>query len=137
MYGLCMADTKGFALPFRVTPGDADIALVGGDALRETHIETVLSARASSADDIGELAWDPERGSALEALRNASASDAVADFAALYAERAMAYALPDERLRAADVTISDRVIELVVRVAKADQPDRNARTVSVATKYSR
>ncbi len=137
MYRLRMADTKGFAFPFRVTPGDADIALVTGDALRETRVETVLSTRGSSAGEPGELAWDPERGSALEALRNASASEAVADFAALYAERALAYALPDERLRASDVTITDRTIELTVQVARADQPSRTARTVSVTTTFSR
>lgn len=132
-----MADTRGFALPFRITPGDADIALVSGDALRETRIETILATEASSAGDVGELAWDPERGSALESLRNAAATSAAADFAALYAEQALAYALPDERLRAVDVTITERTIDIAVKVQRADLPDRNARAISISTRFSR
>lgn len=130
-------DKRGITLPFRVTPGDADIATATGDALREIHVETVLSARASSDGEIGEIAWDPDRGSALDALRNAAASPAVADFAALYAERALAYALPNEVLRASDVVLDDRTIELTVKTTRLTETEQGERPISVTTQLSR
>lgn len=122
-------------MPFQITPGDADIATGTGDRKRETHIETILGMRASSAGDVGELAWDPDRGSALDSLRNAAASDAVADFAALYVESALAYALPDESLRAIDVIVDDRAIEITSQTSLAG--DRIQRLLSVTAKIQR
>ena len=130
-----MADLRGIALPFRITPGDADIATVSGDRKREMHIETILGTRASSAGEIGELAWDPDRGSALDSLRNAAASEAVGDFAALYVENALAYALPDESLRSIDGTVSKTTIEFTIETSLAT--DRTGKLLPVTTLLKR
>ncbi len=132
-----MTDLRGIGLPFRITASDADVATVVGDKLRETHVETILGTRASSAGEIGELAWDPDRGSALDALLNAANGEAVADFAALYAERAFEYALPDESVRAADVVVDNRTIELTIQFGMSSEQDRSARLLSVSTRMKR
>lgn len=100
----------GLARPFRMGPGD--LATVSGDDLRRTRVEQVLSTRASSAGEVGELAWDPTRGARLDALRNASASPALADLASFYTQDALAQALPDEQLRTMEVLLDEQTIEL-------------------------
>lgn len=132
-----MAEKRGIVMPFRVTAGDADVATSTGDRLRETRISTTLGTRASSAGEIGELAWDPDRGSRLDALRNATAGEAVADFAALYVEEALAYALPNESLREVGVVLTDRTIQIETKTSVGIETNRAARLLSVTTRVQR
>ncbi len=132
-----MADKRGILLPFRITAGDADVATATGNRLRETRISTILGMRASGGNEIGELSWDPDRGSKLEALRNAAASPAAADFAALYVEEALLAALPSESLRAVDVEITDRTIDLKTQTVLSTDPSARPRPLLVTTKLSR
>ncbi len=103
---------RGISLPFRVTPGDADVATSSGPELRKTHLEVILGTRASAGQGVGELDWDPGRGSRFELLRNAAASEAVEDFAVVYADEALQQSLPDEVLLSVAVVVDDRNVEI-------------------------
>lgn len=125
-------------MPFRITPGDADIATASGEPLRKTRIATILGTRATSAGEVGELEWDPSRGSKLDALRNAANSDAVAEYAAIYVQQALLQALPDEVLTAIDVVVDERTIELRTETALAPDGGASARrTLPVTTTIRR
>jgi phage gp46-like protein len=132
-----MANKRGIAMPFAITPGAADIATAAGEELRRVHVETILGMRASSAGNVGEWAPDPDRGSKLDALRNAATSVAVEDFAVVYVEEALLQALPDERLREVAVTVDDRTIALDVTTQLAADASRNPRGLVVSKSIKR
>lgn len=130
---LSVVDKRGILLPFRITPGHADIALGRGDDLRSTRIGTILGMRATSAGSIGELSWDPDRGSKLDALRNAAASAAIADFAALYLDEAFAQALPEEALREVAVEIDKTAISITASSALVTDRSRAPTLLTTTT----
>lgn len=119
-----MPELSGILLPLTISRGAADVATGQGPALRKTHVRVILGTRASAARQIGEWAPDPSRGSQLDALRNAGNSVALADFATAYVQDALAQ-LPEEVLKAVDVGIDDRVIEITATTQLAADASRN------------
>ncbi len=130
-------DKRGILIPFRITPGAADVVVGSGDDLRETRIGVIFGTRATSANSVGELSWDHDRGSKLDALRNAALSPAVADFAALYLEEALAAALPDESLVGVDVVIDETSMSITAETALVSDRDRARHTLSTSTSFRR
>lgn len=125
----------GIARPFRMGP--ADLSTVAGDDLRRTRVEQVFATRASSAGETGELAWDPTRGSRIDALRNAAASPAIADLAAFYCQDALAQALPDEQLRTITVLLDAETIELRAETQAAADATPHPKRVPAVVRVAR
>jgi len=132
-----MEQIRGIRLPFRIAPHDADVATLSGNDLRQVRLGTALSTRASTPGEVGELAWDPERGSRLDQLRNAAASASIADLAAVYTERAILDALPDEELRGIDVRVDDRTLTIHVEAKRISDTTQAPRTVTTTTEITR
>lgn len=130
-------DKRSVVLPFRITPGAVDIVTGTGDELRATRIEVAFGMRATSAGAIGEVSWDHDRGCRLDALRNAATSSAVADFAALYLEEALATAAPSERLREVHIEIDNTTISIAAKTALAAEPARTSRTLRTTATIKR
>lgn len=125
----------GIARPFRM--GAGDLATVSGDDLRRARVEQTFSTRASSAGDVGELAWDPSRGSRLDALRHAAASPAIADLASFYLQDALAQSLPDEQLRALTVLLDQETIELRAETQAANDATPHPKRVPAVVRVAR
>lgn len=125
----------GIGRPFRMGP--SDLSAVSGDELRRTRVEQVLATRASSAGEIGELAWDPTRGARLDALRNAAASPAIADLASFYTQDALAQALPDEQLRSMVVLLDAETIELRAETEALSDATPNPKRVPAVVRVAR
>lgn len=99
-------DKNTIARPFRF--GTKGIVVATGVAARESRIQGILQIEATTPGfGVGELAWDTRRGSRLEALRNASVTDAFEDVVIRGVEDSFDYGLPEERLDAIGGDFSD------------------------------
>jgi hypothetical protein len=127
---------RGIALPFAITPAASDIIGATADDLRRERTGTILSTRASGGQDVGELAWDPERGSRIDLLRLAAASDAVGDVAVVYVSEAFRQ-IPGERLAEVSVTVDAETITVDVRSLPSADPSPAARSVGASTTITR
>ena len=127
---------RGISLPFQITPGASDIVDATGVDLRRERGNLVLGTRASGGPDVGEIAWDPSRGSRLDLLRHTAASDAAGDVAAVYIDEAFRQ-IPGERLREVTVTVDAETILIEAQSLPSADVSPTAKTVTVSTTIRR
>lgn len=123
-------DKSTISRPFRF--GSRGIVVVSGVAARESRIQGILQIESTTPGfGVGELAWDTRRGSRLEALRNASVTEAFDDIVIRGVEDSFDYGLPEEKLDAVGGDLSDDdVVEINVESVPAKERGNSQRVVA-------
>jgi hypothetical protein len=110
------AKKAGLAWPFRVGSNGNPVTVTGDD-LREARVAFVVATRASSVRGAGEIPMRMRLGSLAHLLLNTSFGDVREPLAVVYGQRAMASALPNELVVAAEVTSNeDGEVDVVLYV---------------------
>lgn len=127
-------DKNTIKRPFRF--GSNGIEVATGVAARESRIQGILQIEATTPGfGVGELAWDPRRGSRLEALRNASVTEAFEDIVIRGVEDTFDYGLPEEKLDAVGGEATDEVVTINVETVPTNERGNTQRTVA-KTKFN-
>lgn len=124
-------DKNTIERPFRF--GAKGIAVASGVAARESRIQGILQIESTTPGfGVGELAWDTRRGSRLEALRNASVTDAFEDIVIRGVEDTFDYGLPEEKLDAVGGEILAGTDTVVINVESVPTNERGNTQRTVA-----
>lgn len=122
-------DKNTIERPFRFGPRGIAVAI--GVAARESRIQGILQIEATTPGfGVGELAWDTRRGSRLEALRNASVTEAFEDIVIRGVEDTFNYGLPEEKLDAVGGEIVDDTIMINVESVPTNERGNTQRPVA-------
>lgn len=129
-------DKKTIERPFRFGP--RGIAVAVGVAARESKLIGILGIQATTPGyGMGELSWDTARGSRLDAMRNASASNAFEDIVIRGVEDALFYGLPEERIDAVGGEVTDDTFTVNIETVSAQERGNTPRIVAKAVLSSR
>jgi hypothetical protein len=122
-------DKKTIERPFRF--GATGIAIATGVGARESRIQGILQIESTTPGfGMGELAWDTRRGSRLEALRNASITEAFEDIVIRSVEDTFDYGLPEEKLDAVGGDVTDDSVIINVETVPTNERGNTQRTVA-------
>jgi hypothetical protein len=122
-------DKNTIERPFRFNANG--IAVATGVGARESRIQGILQIEATTPGfGVGELPWDTRRGSRLEALRNASVTEAFEDIVIRGVEDTFAYGVPEEKLDAVGGEIVDETVVINVESVPTNERGNTQRTVA-------
>jgi hypothetical protein len=121
--------------PFRF--GSTGIAIASGVAARESRVQGILSIQSTTPGFcVGELPWDTRRGSRLEALRNASVTEAFEDILIRGVEDTFDYGLPEEKLDAVGGEyVDDKIIVNVESVPTNERGNSNRQVAKTKFRF--
>jgi hypothetical protein len=122
-------DKNTIERPFRF--GTKGIAVATGVGARESRIQGILQIESTTPGfGVGELSWDTRRGSRLEALRNASVTEAFEDIVIRSVEDTFDYGLPEEKLDAVGGDFTDDAVVINVETVPTNERGNTQRTVA-------
>lgn len=120
----------GLKWPFRVM-SDGNPELAYGDELRMSRIGFVLGTRASGAKMSGEIPSLMRLGSQFYLLLNTSFTIAREQLAIVYAQQALAKALPDEQIVQAREVVDRGASSVSIELATQDKKSIKSRPLKV------
>ena len=114
--------------------GSTGIRIATGVEARASKVQGILSIQSTTPGyGFGELAWDPRRGSRLDAVRNASMTGAFEDIVIRSVEDTFSYGLPEEKLDAVGGELLDDMIVVNVESVPTNERGNSQRSVAKST----